>query len=351
VDEKYFAEKIEEKWQQLWAEAGAFEAGPDGARPSFYRREMLPGSSGFLHVGHVRDYSIRDALSWYKRLRGGSLFSVDESKNLLTPGVVMNQVEGTNRWKRMSQSLDNDVDPDEMLAAYGADAVRLYILFAAPPEHELRWQEAGIEGAARFLRRVWGMLWRWSERLAAASGEESAAEATGLSDPARALRRKTHRTIACVTDDFEKLRFHNCVAALMKLSNALADFRAQPATSTDADVFAVREALEALVVMLAPFAPHIAEEMWEHLGHERGLPGGQAKWPVANEELARREELEVPVQVNGKLRSRLRAALDASDEALRAAALEDKRVRALTAGREIVRVIVARRRLVNVVVK
>ncbi|MBD0326512.1 MAG: class I tRNA ligase family protein, partial [Pyrinomonadaceae bacterium] len=163
--------------------------------------------------------------------------------------------------------------------------------------------------------------------------------------------RKTHQTIARITDDFEELHFNTSVAALMELSNALSDFGAQPETASATDAFAVREALEALVIMLAPFAPHVSEEMWESLGHERGLLKGTARWPVANEELARKEELEIPVQVNGKLRSRIRATPDTSEEALRAAALEDEKVRGLTEGRQVVKVIVVPQRLVNVVVK
>jgi leucyl-tRNA synthetase len=289
---------------------------------------------------------------WTKVMRDIGLVSFDEPvKRLMTQGMVTNLVEGTSEWKRMSKSLGNGVDPDDMIAAYGADAVRLFILFAAPPENELRWAESGIEGAVRFLRRVWGMVWRWSERLADASRKESLPEAAAFSDAARALRRKTHQTIARITDDFEALHFNTSVAALMELSNALSDFGAQPSSDSAADVFAVREALEALVVMLTPFAPHVAEEMWECLGHAGGLPKGEAKWPVANAELARKEELEIPVQVNGKLRSRIRATPDTSEEALKAAALADEKVRGLTEGKQVVKVIVVPQRLVNVVVR
>jgi leucyl-tRNA synthetase len=251
----------------------------------------------------------------------------------------------------MSKSLGNGVDPDDMIAAYGADAVRLFILFAAPPENELRWQETGIEGGVRFLRRVWGMVWRWRERLSEAPRKEDGAAGAEFSDAARALRRKTHQTIARITDDFEELHFNTSVAALMELSNALADSGVQPEAASATDAFAVREALEALIVMLAPFAPHVSEEMWEALGHAGGLIKGAARWPVANDELARKEELEIPVQVNGKLRSRIRATPDTTEEALRAAALEDEKVRGLTEGRQVVKVIVVPQRLVNVVVK
>jgi leucyl-tRNA synthetase len=289
---------------------------------------------------------------WTKMMRDIGLVSFDEPvKRLMTQGMVTNLVEGTSEWKRMSKSLGNGVDPDDMIAAYGADAVRLFILFAAPPENELRWQETGIEGGVRFLRRVWGMVWRWRERLSEAPRKEDDAAGAEFSDAARALRRKTHQTIARITDDFEELHFNTSVAALMELSNALADSGVQPEAASATDAFAVREALEALIVMLAPFAPHVSEEMWEALGHAGGLIKGAARWPVANKELARKEELEIPVQVNGKLRSRIRATPDTTEEALRAAALEDEKVRGLTEGRQVVKVIVVPQRLVNVVVK
>jgi leucyl-tRNA synthetase len=140
------------------------------------------------------------------------------------------------------------------------------------------------------------------------------------------------------------------VAALMELFNEIADFNADPAKASEADVFAIREALESLVIMLTPFAPHVAEEMWEGLGHSGGLLSGGPRWPIADPELARSEELEIPIQVNGKLRSRVIAAPDASEEDLRTAALADERVQALTEGHEILKVIVVPRRLVNIVI-
>ncbi|MBA3805572.1 MAG: class I tRNA ligase family protein, partial [Acidobacteria bacterium] len=274
-------------------------------------------------------------------------------KNLLTQGMVTNIVEGTGEWKAMSKSLGNGVDPDEMINAYGSDAVRLFILFAAPPENELRWLETGIEGAVRFLRRVYSMVWRWSERLSDALQRNEELEGVEFTAAAQALRRKTHQTIARISDDFEELHFNTSVAALMELSNALSDFNMQPADASAADVYAVREALEALTIMLTPFAPHISEEMWQGLGHHNrgGLLSGEARWPKAIEELAREEELEIPVQVNGKLRARIRATPDTPDEVLRASALSDEKVRSFIEGRQIVKIIVVPQRLVNVVVK
>jgi leucyl-tRNA synthetase len=290
---------------------------------------------------------------WYKVMRDLGLVQSNEPvKRLLTQGMVTNRVEGTSDWKAMSKSLGNGVDPDEMIKAYGADATRMFVLFAAPPENELRWSETGIEGAVRFLRRVWTMVYRWREafdvRRATPAPKSSADD---FSDAARALRRKTHQTIARVTDDFEKLDLNTNVAALMELLNALGEFNVDPPSASPADTFAVREAIEALVVMLAPFSPHVAEEMWEELGHEGGLLETATVWPVADPELARKEELEIPVQVNGKLRSRVVVAPDITEADLRALALADSKVQSFIEGHEVVKVIVVPQRLVNVVVK
>ncbi|MBA2704176.1 MAG: leucine--tRNA ligase [Blastocatellia bacterium] len=290
---------------------------------------------------------------WTKVMRDLGLVSFDEPvKRLLTQGMVTNRVEGTDEWKAMSKSLGNGVDPDEMIAAFGADAARLFVLFAAPVENELRWSESGIEGAVRFLRRVYTVVWRWHERLSNVASQDRNSEpvVSELSSAARALWRKTHQTIARITNEFDDLHFNTSVAALMELLNELSDFNAEPTNAAQGDVFVVREALETLVVMLTPFAPHAAEEMWEALGHQRGLLNS-ARWPQADPKLARSEELEIPVQVNGKLRSRLITSPEVSEAELCAAALADEKIRAFIEGREVVKVIVVPQRLVNVVVK
>ncbi len=286
---------------------------------------------------------------WNKFMRDIGLVKFDEPvKRLLTQGMVTNRVEGTDEWKAMSKSLGNGVDPDEMIAAFGADATRLFVLFAAPVENELRWLESGIEGAVRFLRRVYTQVWKWHERFGNPDGDVKLDE---ISADARALRRKTHQTIAKVTGDFEHLHLNTSVAALMELFNQLMDFNADPATASPNDVFVVREALESLVVMLTPFAPHISEELWEQLGHKGGLLSQSRVWPIADPELARREELEIPVQVNGKLRSRLITSPEVSEDDLKTAAMADEKIKAIVEGHEVVKVVVVPRRLVNIVIK
>ncbi|MDQ2747087.1 MAG: leucine--tRNA ligase [Acidobacteriota bacterium] len=264
--------------------------------------------------------------------------------------------------EKMSKSKYNGVDPDDMIAIYGADAVRIFALFAAPAENELVWQETGIEGAVRFLQRVYRFVYKWKEALPEPSALADGLDATknpsadaGGSDnatEAKNLRRKTHQTIKRITENFESHQFNTPVAALMELSNALGDFKIEPNAASDAEKFAVREALESLMLMLAPYAPHFAEEIWEVLTNdEKGILSSGAMFPIADESLAKASEIEIPVQVNGKLRGRLTVAPETSKEDLEQSALTDAKVREYIDGKQIVKVIVVAGRLVNIVVK
>ena len=271
---------------------------------------------------------------------------------LLTQGMVLKD------GKVMSKSKGNVVDPDEMIQKYGADALRLYVMFVAPPENEVEWTDAGLEGSFRFLARVWRLVDHWADavRDAAAAGGE-------LNDAERALRRKTHETIRRVTVDIdERQHLNTAVSALMELVNELYAFSDQTGAgspgqhSTGAVATAervqtlgvVREAIEALVLMVSPFAPHTAEELWERLGHAGGLTA--AGWPSFDADAAKAAEIVIPVQVNGKLRGRVTVSPDATEAAIQAAALADPAVQAHIAGKAVKRVIVAGGRLVSVVV-
>jgi leucyl-tRNA synthetase len=253
--------------------------------------------------------------------------------------------------ERMSKSKGNGVDPDEMVEIYGADAARIFVLFAAPVENELVWNEAGIEGAVRFLQRVWRFVHKWqnSGQWAVGSGQP---EPSQFSADARKLRQKTHQTIKRIEENFESLQFNTPVAALMELSNAIYDFKVEPETASDADVFAIREAVESLVLMLTPFAPHTAEELYSQIvGNDNGILANGARFPGYRQELARADEIEIPVQINGKLRARVLASPDASNEDLEKMALADAKVIEQTDGKQIVKIIVVPKRLVNIVVK
>jgi leucyl-tRNA synthetase len=264
---------------------------------------------------------------WCKVMRDIGLLEIDEPfKNLFTQGMV--QLHG----QTMSKSKGNIVDPDEMVVKYGADTCRLFTLFAAPPEKDMDWNESSVEGQYRFVNRIF----RWVTRNAAA--EEGAGETD-----AKALR-KLHQTIRKVTGDFDnRWHFNTSIAALMELMNEL--HAQEPGMSAAAR----RECAEKYVLLLAPFAPFAAEELWEMMG--RTGPVFRQAWPKFNEALAREEELEIPVQVNGKLRGRITVPHGSGKDVQEECALADEKVRAFIGGKVIVKVIVVPDKLVNIVIK
>jgi leucyl-tRNA synthetase len=253
-------------------------------------------------------------------------------------------VAPVGRIEKMSKSKKNTVDPDEMIKIHGADTVRLFMLFAAPPEKDLEWSEAGAEGASRFLGRVWRVIYKWHDNLGGASEGE-------FSTAARSLRRKTHQTIKRVTHDVgERMNFNTAVAAMMELTNEIYAFDgALKGDATGSDRFAMKEAMEALAKLLAPFTPHIAEELWASLGHDEIMVA--SAWPRFDADLAKEEELEIPVQLNGKLIARVVVPADVTDDAMKDAALASDRVQSKLEGKEVVKTIVVSKRLVNLVAK
>jgi leucyl-tRNA synthetase len=287
-------------------------------------------------------------------LRDVGLVNFDEPfKRLLTQGMVL------KNGAVMSKSKGNVVDPDDMLQRYGADALRLYVMFVAPPEKEVEWNDAGLEGSARFLMRVWRLVDHWAETI---GGEGIPASGDDCSAAEKALRRKTHDTIRRVTVDIEdRMHLNTAVSSLMELVNELYAFsegtahggptRGEPPAGRierSQAIAVLREAIDALVLMISPFAPHTAEEMWHMLGHVDGL--AVAPWPSFDPEVAKAEEVVVPVQVNGKLRARVTAPADASEDQLRELALADPAVGTYTAGKTIRKVVIGKGPLVSVVV-
>src|SRR5262245_38244279 len=244
----------------------------------------------------------------------------------------------------MSKSKKNTVDPDEMIKIHGADTVRLFSLVAAPPEKDLEWSEAGAEGASRFLGRVWRVIYKWHDNFGGAPEGE-------FSPAARGLRRKTHQTIKRVTHDIgERMNFNTAVAAMMELTNESDAFDGSlKGDVTGEDRFAMKAALEALAKVLAPFTPPLAEEVSASFGHDEIVVS--AAWPAFDAELAMEEELEIPVQLNGKLVARVIVPADVTDDAMKEAALASDRVQAKLEGKEIVKMIVVSKRLVNLVAK
>ncbi len=274
--------------------------------------------------------------------------------HLLTQGMVLK--DGAV----MSKSKGNVVDPDTMLQKVGADALRLYVMFVAPPEKEVEWADTGLEGSYRWLARVWRLAEQWrSEAAGSRQSLDGARDRSGvgsrpidhaaLSPDERAIRRKTHDTIRRVTLDIDvRKQMNTAVSAMMELVNDLYAFTDKGERTAQAPTVA-REAIEALILLVSPYAPHTAEELWERYGHEGGLAA--AAWPVYDQEVARADEVVIPVQVNGKVRGRITAPPDANEAELEALALADAAVQAHLQGKAITKVVVAKGRLVSIVVR
>jgi leucyl-tRNA synthetase len=265
--------------------------------------------------------------------------------NLLTQGMVIK--EGA----KMSKSLGNVVDPTEIVNKYGADTVRLFILFAAPPQNDLDWSEQGVEGAHRFLGRVWRFVEENLENLTRKSAQTDPVPMASLSDSAqRDFKRKIHNTIFTVTRDIDQEKqFNTAIARLMELTNALYTFAPKLGAEDEVGHRLLREAVDVLLNCLSPFSPHIAEELWQMLGHESLL--SLTPWPVPEEDALVADSVTIVVQVNGKVRAKLPMAAGLDEAQLRNAVFADPQVQEKTAGKEILKTIVVPDKLVNIVVK
>ncbi|MCB2227522.1 MAG: leucine--tRNA ligase [Desulfarculaceae bacterium] len=276
-----------------------------------------------------------------KVLRDLGYLKVDEPfTNLLTQGMVIK--DGA----KMSKSKGNVVDPDHMVDKYGADTVRLFILFAAPPEKELEWSDQGVEGASRFLGRLWRLGLSVAEQAEGVAPYSGGELAPGLA----ALHAKTHETIKKVSQDAgDKFQFNTAIAAVMELVNAISLAEQDEALAgLPGREAALREAVETAVILASPMAPHIADELWRRLGHEGYLV--DHPWPSWDEAALVREEKTVVVQVQGKVRSKLTLPAEAGDAELEAAALADEKVQKFIDGKPLKKVIVVQGKLVNIVV-
>ena len=271
---------------------------------------------------------------FHRLLRDQGLVAGDEPfARLLTQGMVLK--DGT----KMSKSKGNTVDPQGLIDEYGADTVRLFVMFAAPPEQSLEWSDSGVEGAFRFLKRLWKQVVTHIEL------STPALEPNKLNATERALRRQVHETIAKVGDDIgRRYTFNTAIAAMMELLNSLSKASDSPQTRA-----VIREGLEAVVLMLAPIVPHITQALWQSLGH-RGLII-DAAWPQVDNSALTRSELKMVVQVNGKLRGHITVPVDADKQAIETTALNEVNVQRFTTGKTVKKVIVVPKKLVNVVVK
>jgi leucyl-tRNA synthetase len=266
-----------------------------------------------------------------KVMREIGLTTDDEPvKKLFTQGMVI------RNGAKMSKSKGNVVAADEVVAKYGADTARLFALFAAPPEKDVDWLDAGVEGQYRFLGRVYRFVTRNAEKSLVGGGPEGESDKQAL--------RKLHQTIRKVTSDFEtRWHFNTSIASIMELVNELYPLEAGLSGG------ALAEILERLTLLLAPFAPYVAQEMWEELGREG--PVFRREWPLFDAELAQEEEAELPVQVNGKLRGRIRVPFGAPRDLIEQRALADDKIQQFLDGRHVVKFIVVPDKLVNIVIK
>ncbi|MDP2992341.1 MAG: class I tRNA ligase family protein, partial [Deltaproteobacteria bacterium] len=284
-----------------------------------------------LHLLYARFYT--------KVLRDLGWLNINEPfRNLLTQGMVIK--DGA----KMSKSKGNVVDPDDLINRYGADTVRLFCLFAAPPERDLEWSDQGVEGAYRFLNRIWRLV---TENRAAVARVPAITNVSELKGEAKALHRKIHQTIKKVGSDIEdRFHFNTAISAVMELVNdaysvvSLGDKNSQT-------LAVLRLAIETVIISLSPFAPHIAEELWQTMGHKELL--SSASWPSYDEEAARQEKIELVVQVNGKVRSRIEVDAGQGESEIKEAALSDLRIKEWIKEKEIKKVIVVGNKLVNIV--
>ena len=281
-----------------------------------------------LHLLYARFFN--------KLMRDVGLTSNDEPfKNLLTQGMVLK--DGA----KMSKSKGNTVDPEHLIEKYGADTARLFMMFASPPEQSLEWSDAGVDGAYRFLKRYWRLVYEHVE-----AGSVASLNVAALNDEQKAMRMQIHETIAKVSDDIgRRFTFNTAIASVMELMNALAKFKDE----SEQGRAVMQEAMEAITLLLSPIVPHITHEIWQTLG-QTSLLLDQA-WPKVDETALVKDSIQIVVQVNGKLRSRIEMPASADKSQVEAVAMADENVRRFTEGNTIVKVIVVPGKLVNIVVK
>ncbi len=277
-----------------------------------------------------------------KFFRDEGLTSIDEPfPRLLAQGMV------TKDGAKMSKSKGNVVDPDDMVKDYGADTVRLYILFASPPEKEFAWNEKGIEGCFRFLNRIW-FFFQENEALLSREGPSEGFVCSHETDNVHPLRIKMHQTIRKVTEDIDK-RYHlnTAISAIMELFN-LIKAEKEGLAKNDEGKEVLREAVEKMIMLLSPFAPHICEELWERMGYQTLLT--MNPWPSYEPELAKEERVTIVVQINGKLRDRFEADRDADEEELKKTALGLEKIRNIIGDKEVKKVIHIKNKIINIVI-
>jgi leucyl-tRNA synthetase len=257
--------------------------------------------------------------------------------NLLTQGMVLK--EGS----KMSKSKGNVVSPEEIINTYGADTARLFILFASPPERDLEWNDQGVEGCYRFLNRLWRIITDYAQAIARVNIPE---RFENLEPAARQLRYKTHATIKKVSEDIEgRFNFNTAISAIMELTNTLSSYSDQE----EQDLPVVKEAVDTLLILLSPFSPHICEELWHISGHTGSIC--QEKWPQYKADALIQDEIEIVIQISGKVKERIKVPANSSDDDLRQYSLNNAKIVELTKGKKIVKIVIVSGKLVNIVTK
>jgi len=243
---------------------------------------------------------------------------------------------------KMSKSKANTVDPESAVQNFGADTIRLYILFAGPVEKDFEWTDEGVQGAHRFLRRLWNFFHEKLEDIKSLTYSKE--ELAHVHGKAKEIRRKAHQTLKKYLQDMEELSFNTAIASIMELMNAIQDFKPEK----DEDYKVLREGLEMVLFMLYPITPHICEELWSRLGYEKLLM--HYPFPEPDEEALKVEEVEIPVQINGKLRGHIRLPVGAQEHVAKDAVIANERIKKLIENKRIVKVVYVKDKLINLVV-
>ncbi|MGN0179628.1 MAG: class I tRNA ligase family protein, partial [Monoglobaceae bacterium] len=283
-----------------------------------------------LHLLYARFFT--------KALHDFGYISCDEPfENLLTQGMVLK--DGT----KMSKSIGNVVSPEEIIKKYGADTARLFILFAAPPERDLDWNDTAVEGAYRFLNRVW----RAADELKEYMTDEPI-DASALSEAEKKLRFAVNSSIKKVTEDCNRFSFNTAVSSIMEMVNALYNYK-ENTPKAEYNGAILREAVESTILLLYPFVPHITSELWEVTGHDSDI--SVHEWPEADAAALVVNEIEIVLQINGKIRDKLIISPDLTREEMCSLALENEKVKQAAEGKQIVKTVAIPKKLVNVVIK
>ena len=329
------------RYADPWTDSAPF--GKEAVRYWFPVEQYIGGvTHAILHLIYMRFFA--------KVMRDMGLIEFGEPvRKLFTQGMV------TQEGQAMSKSRGNVVSPDEIVARYGADVLRLFIQFAAPPDRDLDWNEKGLEGCFRLLKRLWRLVYLFHEKIREVNFVPSPSggpqppfggpQQEGLSPRQRALQRKMHQTIRKVTDDLERLHQNTAIAAIMELLNSVYEY----VNEGEPDPAFLRSLVETMILLLSPFAPHVCEEIWETLGHEESL--NFVSWPRYDAKLAQEEEIEIVVQISGKVRSRFLASVGISKEEMETAALKDEKVKSHLERKTVRKIVTIPGKLVNIVVE